>query len=264
MLTHLLISFLVGGVFIALQTLIGERVEGFWRGAILTIPSTLALGLLFIGLTKTPADVVDAARIVPSALGPDYFFVAALACLARFGFFIGFGSALLVWGAGAWAILKFPPASFVTSIIIGLILIFIAYAVVAKLPSGSALKKYPVTLVQILIRSGIGGTIISLIVLLSNTLGNNWGGLFSAFPGSFTATFVIYYIWQGRASIPEVSKTLFFPGAIGFMIYGLTAGFIFPHFGIWLGTLAAYLATFVFFALFYIISHKAALRAAHK
>lgn len=69
---QLIVSFLVGGLFIALQTLIAERVSTLWRGVVLTIPSTLALGLFFIGLAKSPQDVVEASQIVPIALGIDY------------------------------------------------------------------------------------------------------------------------------------------------------------------------------------------------
>ena len=96
---QLLISFILGGLFIALQSLIAERVKGFWRNIVLTVPSTMALGLFFIGLTKTPQDVVQASLMVPAGLSADYIFVMFFALLARFNFYIS-----LIGSLSAWAI----------------------------------------------------------------------------------------------------------------------------------------------------------------
>lgn len=251
---QLLISFLVGGIFIALQTLFGERVHGFWRGVVLTIPSTLALGLLFVGIAKTPLDSVEAAIVVPAALGPDYLYVAVFAALAALGFFWATIAGLVIWMLGAYFILQYPPENFATSTVIGLVLIVIGWLIVRKLPQIPHLKPFKMTPGQIAIRSFIGGTVIALIVFLSKTFGNIWGGLFSAFPAAFTSTFIIYYHWQGSHVIPAVAKSLFFPGSIGFIIYSGIAALAFPALGIWFGTLLAYAATFVFFLIFYIIS----------
>lgn len=253
---HLITSFLVGGVFIALQTLVGERVHGFWRGVVLTIPSTMAIGLFFIGLTKSPLDVAQAAIVIPTALGPDYIFVAAFSWLSTYGLFISLIGSFAVWALGAAFILKFPPQTFAISVLYGLLLIFFAYMAMQKFSKNIVLKKFPLSPGIIFLRSIIGGTLALCIVVLSKTLGNNWGGVFSAFPGSFASALIIYYYWQGKTAVPAVAKTLFFPGAIGFMIYALTAAFAFPYLGIWFGTLTAYSATFVFFAIFYGISRK--------
>lgn len=253
---QLITSFLIGGIFIALQTLFGERSHGYWRAVILTIPSTLALGLLFVGLTKTPLDGVEAAIVVPAALGPDYLYVAIFAALSSFGLFLSTLAGLTVWAIGAYSLIQFPPATFFSSVFFyGLPMILAGYFIVRKLPQIHELKPFPMTAAQIAIRSLIGGTIIALIVILSKTWGNIWGGLFSAFPAAFTSTFIIYYHWQGARVIPAVAKSLFFPGSIGFIIYAWIAAATFPLWGIWLGTLAAYGGTFLFFAIFYIISH---------
>lgn len=247
-LLRLIISFLVGGIFIALQTLMAERVHEKWRNIVLTIPSTLALGLFFVGFTKTPDDVVEAARIVPAALAPDYLFVTVFALLSQFGFLLSVIGGLLAWTIPAYFLMQFPPATFATSAFLyGLPFIFVGYLFVRLLPQVSHLKTFPMTPFHVAIRSLIGGTIIALIVVLANTLGNLWGGLFSAFPAAFTSTFIIYYRLQGKAVIPAVARSLFFPGAIGFMIYAWIAALAFPVYGIWFGTLAAYLATFLFF-----------------
>lgn len=249
---QLIISFFFGGLFIALQTLIGERVTGFWRSLVITIPSTMALGFLFIGLYKTPNDVVDVARIVPAALGPDYVFVMLFALFSRFGLFHALGLGLLGWCFSAFAILTFPPETFENSIFLyGLPMILICYFVTRRLPQTGDLKPFHITGKTIVLRSLIGGSIITLIVLLSKTWGNIWGGLFSAFPAAFSSTFIIYYLLHGKHVIPSVAKSFFFPGFFGFVIYAVVAAASFPASGIWIGTLLAYFVYAVFSAAYF-------------
>ncbi|MEK7524503.1 MAG: hypothetical protein AAB588_05760, partial [Patescibacteria group bacterium] len=94
------------------------------------------------------------------------------------------------------------------------------------------------------------------VIFLSKTLGTTWGGLFSAFPATFASTFIIYYQLQGKESIPAVARSVFFPGSLGFIVYALAVAMSFPAIGIWIGTLLAYLATFAFFGIYYLIQKR--------
>lgn len=258
---QLVISFLLGGLFIALQSLIAERVHGFWRNVVLTIPSTMALGLFFIGLTKTPQDVSQASLMVPAGLAPDYIFVMVFALLARFNFYISLIGSLLIWAILGFGLILYPPASYLTSIFLYCApIIAVTYFVVRRIPKTQDLKPLPMTGGNIFIRALIGGIVISLIVYIAKTFGNAWGGLFAVFPAAYTATFTIYYHMQGRAVIPTVAKTLFFPGIPGFIIYGWIAASTFPVYGIWLGTLFAYLGTFAWHFFYYLTLKKLALK----
>lgn len=245
---QVIISFIVGGLFIALQTLIAERVPKIWRGVALTAPSTLALGILFIGLTKNPSDVTEATVIIPAGLVIDYLYVLVFAALIRFGLAVSILGSLAAWAIFAGVLLKFPPSDFSSSVFLYSALPIIIFYLIARTFSQNInLKEYPLNLKHIVVRSLIGGTIIGIIVTLANTLGNIWGGLFSTFPAAFTSTFIIYYYLQGKKAIPSVAQSLFFPGSIGFILYTWIAAIAFPKFGVWIGTLLSYLATFAFF-----------------
>lgn len=244
---QLITSFIAGGIFIALQTLVAERVNPRYKGLILTIPTTMALGLLFIGLVKSPADVVEAATIIPSGLGIDYIFVTIFALLIPFGLLISLAGAFAAWAISAYLLITHTPATFLISFIYEVIIVTICYLIVLRMPKVAELKKYPMNFKHIALRSVLGGIIIFLVVLLSKTLGNIWGGLFSVFPAAFTSTFIIYYYLQDKKAVQSVARSLFFPGIIGFNIYCFIAMLTFPQFGIWIGTLAAYIATFAFF-----------------
>lgn len=233
---------------IALQTLFGERVERFWRNVILTIPTTLAMGLLFVGLAKSPQDVSQVALIHPAALGPDYLFIATFALLSKFNLAVSLLGGIVVYMLSATFLLLYPPASFITSIFLyGIPMIIVGYLLIEKLPQVTRLKTYPINFKHVFLRAILGGSVVMGIVLMSKTLGNVWSGIFSAFPASFSSSLIIYYLTQGKSVIPNIAKSLFFPGAIGFTIYAWIAAITFPTWGIWLGTLASYVGTFLFF-----------------
>ncbi len=243
---QLITSFIVGGLFIALQTLIAERVPALWRGIVLTFPSTMAIGLLFIGLAKTPYDVIETATILPIALSVDYLFVAVFSYTVRFGLWLGLFFALFSWLFSGALILYFPPNTFLSSAFFGILFVSISYLMVRSKSEKVDLKKFPMNTKHIVLRSIIGGSIVTLILFLSKTLGNVWGGLFSAFPASFSSTFIIYYYLQGKEVIPSVSKSLFFPGSLVLMIYALAMSLSVERFGIWVSTVISYLVVFIF------------------
>ncbi len=257
---QLFLSFFVGGFFVAFQTLLAERAGHRWRGVVLSIPSTLALGLFFIGLIKTPQSVKEAVSIVPIAEAGVFFFVTAFVLLVRFGLLVSMTAAVFLWALTASIVLHFPPADFIHSVFYGLIAILLAYFLLYTVPTKGKLQAFPINTHNVLIRALVGGTVIFTTVLLSKILGPIWGGLFSVFPAVFASTFVIYYHAHGKESIPLVGKGLFFPGSIGFMVYAAVAGWAFPEFGIWVGTLLAYMAVVLFLALwklgFYVNSSK--------
>lgn len=244
---QLIISFVVGGLFIALQTLIGERVSLRWRGVILTIPSTMAIGLLFIGLAKSPADAAQAALFIPASEGASYTFVTLFALLSGLRLFLNYGLSLIFWTIFAFLIIIFHPSTFLSALLIfALPAVVIGYLIVKKLPQESTLKKFPMNVNHVFFRSLFGGFVIATSVFLSKTLGNGWGGIFAAFPAVFSSTLIIYFYLQGKKVIPSVVKSMFFPGALSFPVYSGVAMITFPIYGIWIGTLLAYLAYIAF------------------
>lgn len=253
---QIIISFVVGGLVIALQTLIAERVPQRWRGIVLTIPTTMALGFFFVGLTKTPADVAEVALFFPAALVGSYIFVFFFALLSMFNFTLSFVVSYLVWALWGYISMLFPPENFYNyTFILTLPIIIAMYWYIKKMPQHNNFKPVPMNTKHIIVRSMLCGSVIVLVVILSKTLGNFWGSLFSAFPAAFSSTFVIYYLVHGKKIIPGVAQSLFFPGVIGFLLYALVAGLTFENYGIWYGTLFSYIIVFLFYWL-YFVSHE--------
>lgn len=243
---QLFISFLLGGLVIALQTLVAERVNPNLRGIILTLPNTVVLGLFFIGLSKSPIDAVEAARLFPLSQIGIYFFITLFAFFIRWGLLPACLTAYSGWTFMAYISLHLPDFPFKFSVIISVLLAFPFYFLVKTLPQNKALDRHPINAKNLLSRALLAGLIVSITLYLSKTLGNTWGGIFSAFPSVLTSTFLIYYFAQGGGVIPSLAQGLFFPGSIGFCVYvGLVIG-LYPIYGIWLGTLFAYLGVIAF------------------
>ncbi len=248
---RLIISFFVGGLAVAFQTLIGERVPLRWRGPVLTIPSTLGLSLFFVGLTKGPLAGQEAAMIVPAALGAEFLFVTAFALVIRHGLIPSLLVSTVVILAGGVFVLLFPPPTLLSSVFFyGLPAIIAGYLIVRSLPLVSKLTPVPITPWYVAMRSLLGGSILVTVILLAKFLGNTWGGLFAAFPAVFLSTFLIYYFAHGRSVIPSVAHSMFFPGSLGLMLYAIVTLWTFPIVGIWIGTILSYLAVACFFVLY--------------
>jgi len=248
---QLFTSFIVGGLLVCLQSFLAERVPRKWRGIALSIPTTMALGFFFIGLTKSPADVVEASVVLPAALTPDYLFVLVFVLLARFNLALSFVGGYLAWALSAYIIFLYPPQSFGSSFwIYFLPFILLFFFAIRKIEKQHHIEPVPVTWQRVLARSLIGGSVITLIVVLSHEYGNVAGGLFSGFPASFTATLLIFYHVHGKKIIPAVAESMFFPGSLGFVAYAAVAAWSFPLYGIWWGTLLSYLGTFLFYILY--------------
>lgn len=248
-----MISFIVGGLFVSLQTLLGERVPIRWRGAVLSLPSTMALSFLFIGLTKTTAVMPEVVQFFPAALAADYMFVLVFVLLSRYSLPVSLIGGLTGWAIYAAIALRYPPISFtLATLVYFLPVVLISYWWIKRLPQTAHLIPVAMTWQRITVRALLGGSVIATVVILTHTLGSIWGSLFSAFPAAWSSTFIIYYLVHGKKIIPAVGKSLFSPGVFTFMIYAYIAMLTFPRFGIWIGTLLCYLAVFLVYSIMHL------------
>ena len=94
---RLVLSFVVGGAWVAAATAVAERRGTRLGGFIGGLPSTLAVALLFVALTGGREAAAAAAAVGPLAFGVNALFVLVFVVLSRFGFYLGMGIALAVW-----------------------------------------------------------------------------------------------------------------------------------------------------------------------
>lgn len=252
-LIQLIISFFVGGSFIAFLSFLAEKASAKMAGIIIALPSTMAISLFFIGWTSSPQEVVKIIPMLPIAYGPVMAFTVIYLYLSKIKLkkshsIILCGSISLL----AWFILAIPIALFEFS---NLLISFLSYLLIVgvgyylltvKNKAISEPSQINYSIWQKIGRAVFAGAIITLSVYLARTLGLFWGGIFSMFPAAFFATLVILH-WQYNSNfLFRVWKNAPL-GSIIFIIYAISIIFTFSNFGIVIGTILSYIISlFVF------------------
>lgn len=248
-------SFVTGGLFIAIQSLLAEHTRGVVRGILLTIPSTMAVGLLFIAFTKSNADLVQAAVILPASLSLAYLFATIFALTSRLHIALNIILSFGLWGVAGALLVRFPPQTFTSSLLISFA-VFLGCAILLRLiTSGHSFTPSPFSKGQIVLRALFAGSIVALTIILARLNGNIIGGLFAGFPAVYSSTFIMYRYLHGPHIIPAVIYTTLMPGYVGMVIFVAIMYYATVPFGSIGALLLAYAGTFTFDALYYLI-HK--------
>ncbi len=102
-------------------------------------------------------------------------------------------------------------------------------------------NKIKYTKKQIVWRALFSGSVIVAVVLLSKIGGPIFGGIGAAFPAVYTSTLVITYHARDIEFTKSIAKSLTLSGMITVFIYSVASRYMFSLYGIYLGTLYAYL-----------------------
>ena len=248
---QLITSFLVGGSTIALLSFVAEKANGKIAGILLSLPSTVVVSFIFIAWATSPEAV---GKIAPIAVATDgsvmifsvvYMYVSRIKLPRTQSIILS-----LSGGLGSWLILSVPLAIYKFDNIILSLLIFGLFVSIAYyfLTIKNNVKEQKVHLayntVQKLGRAIFAGSIITLAVFHPF-----WGGVMSGFPAAFTSTFVILHWYYGSDMLFKIGKTVA-AGSFVYVPFVVASHWTFPAFGIFGGTISAYLVSLVvFFAL---------------
>jgi hypothetical protein len=246
---RVVLSVLVGGSVIAAQSILAEKYPQF-GGFIVSIPTTLPMGLFFIGWTQGASVAVQSASVVPVSLGNCLLFAAIFISVAQWPrqrftrFLLPNLLSLAVWFALSIAIIRFQITAPLPGIIAYIVAFAIAYQILKKRDRHQKYPNQKTPSVEskqssnwklILLRACAGGTVIGTAVLLAKILNPLWGGVFSVFPASFISIFNIILLTRGPRLLIPIGATL--PqGSLFFLLYILCAHYLFPL-GILPGTL---------------------------
>jgi uncharacterized membrane protein (GlpM family) len=250
---QILSAFLIGGSFVALLSILAERAPSNIAGLILMFPSTLAIGLFFIGLSTSPAAVADVIPITPIALGIAQLFTVIYIWTSRkipkktLSITLSTLIASLSFIIMASPLAFFGFHSLTLSMLSYFILAFIAHYFLDirnNTPDEPLHIKY--TTKQKFTRAIIGGTNIAIVVILSKTLGPIWGGVFSMFPAVGISNLIILHFHHSSEFLLRTCRKTPI-GSFILIIYAVTAMLTFPSYGIILGTLISYLTSIMYY-----------------
>jgi hypothetical protein len=250
---QLILSFIIGGAVIATLSFIAEKTPKHIAGVILSLPSTVVISFMFIAWTTSPqaiGDIVPGTMITGSTVmlfAITYVYLAKIKLQKIYSMPIAIVESLSVWAIFSlpFAIIKFD--NLPLSIIIYIIVITISFYILTvrnNCKTNVPTRSY--SIMQKIGRAVFAGSVITLAVYLSKTVHPFWGGIFSGFPAVYTSTFIIMHWYYGPDMLQKITKAV--PkGSLVYVPYILISGFSFPTFGIWLGSLVAYLGSIIVF-----------------
>ena len=251
---QVLTSFIAGGCFIALLTLLAEKANEKVAGIILMFPATIVLGYFFLGIATSAEKV---AEIVPATLAPlgvvifsSVIYITVAKAFASIRHRVLRSVVTLIAGSVLWFILVAPFAIWkINNLLLGTIG-YILFTLLAHYLLNKPSRTYdPVSVsysrLQIALRALFMGTVIAMVVLMGKLLGPFWGGIFTMYPAvTFVAltTFQYYYpadqLYSFFKRAPLGSTTLF--------LYAISSMLLFPPLGTVVGTVISYLISLVY------------------
>ncbi|MFC2133911.1 DUF3147 family protein [Bacteroidota bacterium] len=241
-LLKLILTFITGGIWILLSTVVAEKYGTKVGGIIVGLPSTSMVALFFIGWTNSPAFASEATTLIPIIAGINAFFVVLYLMLIKRGFLLALISSLIFWLLISLFLVGINFDNFVYSLIGLAILGPLSYYILEKKSKiqskGKIAMKYSVP--QMLFRALFGGFMIALAVFLANVGGPLLGSAFVMFPALFTSTIIVTHLEHGTSFSAAIMKASVFSANINISVYGIAVRYLYPVFGLILGTIFSF------------------------
>lgn len=253
---QILIPFLLSAFIVILITILAERYGTKVGGIFGTIPSTIIIAFIFIALNQGIDFAKASVSVVPMQMGVNLIFLLSFVLLAYKSLLLALTGSMIVWTFFSFLIYHFNFSHLGLSVgIYGvcLVCIFCYLEYIQKIPSvGKMAITY--TPKKILLRGFLAGIIIAISVILSNTSAV-LSGIFSIFPAIFTSTMIIALKEHGPQFTSGIAKSMTI-GSMSVVSYAISIYFLFPLYGIWLGSLLAFSISFCITLLIFFFRKK--------
>ncbi|MGD0643992.1 MAG: DUF3147 family protein [Candidatus Bathyarchaeia archaeon] len=239
---HLFLAFAVGSLWVTIITVIAEKKGSVLGGILGGLPSTSAFSFFFIGINQSSAAAAQATTVFPLAFGITSAYLFFFAFFAQKGFGRGIFVSLLIWFAISGLIVASGLRDFAFSLVAGAaISVLTYYSFTKKLKLQNLTGEARLYNVREIVLRGVGaGSLVLISVLLSQIGGPVLGGIAAAFPAVFTSTLIILNKSRGTEFSRAVTKPLALSGILTVIPFSVAVRYLYPSFGIWLGTLISY------------------------
>ena len=244
LLFQVIIPFILSALVVVLVTVIAEKFGTKVGGIFGTLPSTLVIALIFIAVNEGPRFASDAAAVVPAELGINVVFLLVFALLVHRSVPFAFITTFAIWGALSSSLVFFNMDSIFVSVIIYFIAVvgaFFFFFFLKNTPS-SLMVKVHYTAIKISFIFILAGIFIALAVSLSN-VGSIISGIFSVFPAILSSTMIISVREHGPDFAAGMAKSMLL-GLSSVVTYATLVHFLYPVYGIMVGTVVAYIFSF--------------------
>jgi uncharacterized membrane protein (GlpM family) len=238
----LVLTFLVGGSWVVLSTVVAERAGTKVGGVIAGLPSSSLVAFFFIGWTQSSEAAALATTLAPLGMGVVALFNVAYALLYPRGFGVALAGSLGTWFLLSLGLLALDVRQYGLSLLGLLVLALTAYYVLEhKLvirSEGQRRMRY--TAGQLAFRGLFGGSVIASVVLTAKLGGPIVGGLLATFPTVMLSTLILNHVNHGRAFASAVLKSMTVSGAINVTLFVTAVRYLCPACGLVWGTILAF------------------------
>jgi uncharacterized membrane protein (GlpM family) len=240
----LVLSFVLGGAWIATGVAIAERRGSKLGGLIIGFPSTVLIAVFFIGWTQSTAAAFHATTVIPVVFGINYIFLLVAVSLIGRGLAAALGAGLAAWGALSAVVVALKFENFWAGVLIYAACFALAYGLMGRIVPAGAGDPAGVPSSRALLIAGrgiFGGTIIALAVLLAKLGGPLIGGVFAIFPAVFTGALVTTAISHGAGFSAALMRSTIV-GGISVIVFATAVRLSFVPLGLGRGAVVSTLA----------------------
>jgi uncharacterized membrane protein (GlpM family) len=241
-LLHLVLAFAVGSLWVTVITIIAEKKGSVVGGILGGLPSTSAFSFFFIGINQSSSAAVQATTVFPLVFGVTSAYLFFFAFFAQKGFSRGISVSLIIWFAISGLIVLSGLRDFALSLVGGAVIsVLTYYSFTKKLKLKNLTGEERLYKIREIVLRGVGaGFLVLISVFLSQIGGPILGGIAAAFPAVFTSTLIILNKSKGTEFSRAVTKPLVMSGILTIIPFSVAVRYLYPSFGVWLGTLFSY------------------------
>lgn len=250
----LVVSFIVGSVWITFTTIVADKFGTKLGGAFAGVPSTVVIALFFIGWTQTPITASQSANIVPVIMGVNGLIISVYVILSRYNFYLSISTSILVWLFLSLGLVFLNFDNFIYSLIGYVILLIFSYYVIEKKLCirsvfGISIKhNFP----QLIFRGALCGIMITFAVIMARFGGPLLGGAFASFPILISSTMIITFFAHGREFSCAFLKIIMV-STINAVVFAMAVKYLYLITGLISGTLVSLIISIVSTYLTYIL-----------
>jgi hypothetical protein len=253
---QVVIPFLLSAFVVILIMFIAERYGSKTGGILGTLPSTIVVAFVFIAITKGTEFAADAAAVVPAELGINVIFLLIFAVLVHRSPLFAFIATFCIWIFLSSLLVIFQLNNIFLSVCIYLVSVVFTFLILEHKKKINSKGQVTVTytLKKILTRGILAGIVIAIAVLLSN-VNSIISGIFSVFPAILSSTLLICVREHGADFAAGMAKSMAI-GISSVAIYATIIHFLYPLYGIALGSIIAYMLSFFLTLMIYFTRGK--------
>jgi uncharacterized membrane protein (GlpM family) len=227
---YLTFSFLVGGAWVALSTILAEKLGSQVGGIISGLPSTVVVAFFFIAWSQGIDAAFNVTTAFPLAFSINAFFLLSYHLLSSTNthFSLNIIGATLIWFFLQTLVVVSNITDFALSLFLWILIFIVSYLVFSKFKAKSLPPKSKIhyDLNQIMGRAILGGTIVSLAVLMTKIGGPLFGSVLASFPAVYFSTLIVINKSLGSQFTLSITMPMMISGMFNVVMFGIIFRFL--------------------------------------